>query len=641
MAGGTRRTDGEQGQALLVMVIFLTVLLGFTAIAVDAGRFYAERRFLQNAADAAALAGATARTLGRSRADSIALARGTLTENFRREPTGNAADMPPEVPVYEAGHEGEPEHLVSGIVILPGSDIVHVALRNRVDYTFGRAVGLSNQWISARARAGASGGLLPIAVREYLGAPGPNTAGAYPCDGSDAFLAVFATASTACLGSDTDATGRTDPSAGSAFSGADPDNDRDHHGPIVPIVGQGADPADDADFRGFIALDIRNFATSTSQRFFNGVTGGMSSNALKAAQAGYIHIGGYPGPGFPAVAFPPDPNLQVALMSGNAAGIVVDAIAERLAVGQEILVNVYPGHTMVIPEFHLTSPDQISLPVSGTGAAGSVFRVSRNQSFTGVVTLTTVADTLDPANPMVLGQLTATPVVTYSPNPVNPSLGQGTSMSLAGIETSGATPGVYALWIHGQAGMPYLQAEMVPLSIKVGAVTRQFQLLADATGKVAVNTGDLVTFTLTARNWPDADTPFGGPVTLAVDTPLPGGAVAWSATSLTPTRSGASATLTIDTAGMPQGRHRFVVRATGMNGDDPARKVTRLLTLDVNVAPGSASGGGDYLDITGWAVMRITQIDANSVSAYAITPVLTDPDDPRLRRGQTARLLPW
>ena len=39
--------------------------------------------------------------------------------------------------------------------------------------------------------------------------------------------------------------------------------------------------------------------------------------------------------------------------------------------------------------------------------------------------------------------------------------------------------------------------------------------------------------------------------------------------------------------------------------------------------------------------MRIAAIDANTISAYAITPVLTDMNDPQLRRGQAARLVPW
>ena len=308
--------------------------------------------------------------------------------------------------------------------------------------------------------------------------------------------------------------------------------------------------------------------------------------------------------------------------------------------GQEVLILVYPGYTMVIPEFAIATPGQISLSATGTASVNNAFKVSRNQSFTGVVTMSTLADSLDPANPMVLGQLTSSPPITYAPNPVSPGMGQGTSVSMNTITTSGATPGVYALWIKGQAGEPYMQAEQIPISIKVGTVTRQFQLSADASGKVAVNAGDLVTFTITVKNWPNGNTAFGGPVTLSVDTPLPGGSVSWNTTTVTPTKNGATATLTINTAGMPQGKVHFFVRATGMNGDSPSRKVTMLLPLDVNVAPGTAVGNGDYLDISGFAIMRITSITSNSVSAYAITPVITDQDDPRLRRGKTARLLP-
>jgi hypothetical protein len=32
---------------------------------------------------------------------------------------------------------------------------------------------------------------------------------------------------------------------------------------------------------------------------------------------------------------------------------------------------------------------------------------------------------------------------------------------------------------------------------------------------------------------------------------------------------------------------------------------------------------------------------SNSISAYAITPLITDPNDSRLRRGQVAKLVPW
>ena len=88
------------------------------------------------------------------------------------------------------------------------------------------------------------------------------------------------------------------------------------------------------------------------------------------------------------------------------------------------------------------------------------------------------------------------------------------------------------------------------------------------------------------------------------------------------------------------GRHRLVVRATGVNGDTTPRKVTHLLQLWVDVATGGG-GNEDYIDIVGFAVMRIAAMDSNTVSAYAITPVIADMNDPQLRRGQVARLVPW
>ncbi|HIC90291.1 MAG TPA: hypothetical protein EYP04_12935 [Anaerolineae bacterium] len=50
--------DGESGQALIIIVLALPVLLGMLALALDGGYAFAQRRRMQNAADAAALAGA-------------------------------------------------------------------------------------------------------------------------------------------------------------------------------------------------------------------------------------------------------------------------------------------------------------------------------------------------------------------------------------------------------------------------------------------------------------------------------------------------------------------------------------------------------------------------------------------------------
>jgi hypothetical protein len=53
------RKPSEKGQILVLLVLVLIGLLGFTALAVDGGMIYADRRYMQSAADSASLAGAS------------------------------------------------------------------------------------------------------------------------------------------------------------------------------------------------------------------------------------------------------------------------------------------------------------------------------------------------------------------------------------------------------------------------------------------------------------------------------------------------------------------------------------------------------------------------------------------------------
>lgn len=57
MAKSTTGHESDRGAAAVVVAVMLVALLGMAAIAVDAGALYAERRQMQTAADAAALAG--------------------------------------------------------------------------------------------------------------------------------------------------------------------------------------------------------------------------------------------------------------------------------------------------------------------------------------------------------------------------------------------------------------------------------------------------------------------------------------------------------------------------------------------------------------------------------------------------------
>ena len=55
--------NSEKGQTSVLLALAFIGLLGFTALAVDGGMLYANRRHMQNAADAASLAGGSAAAL--------------------------------------------------------------------------------------------------------------------------------------------------------------------------------------------------------------------------------------------------------------------------------------------------------------------------------------------------------------------------------------------------------------------------------------------------------------------------------------------------------------------------------------------------------------------------------------------------
>src|SRR5438309_7427594 len=55
---GRGSKHAQRGQAIVLVALMIVVLLGFVGLAIDGGRAYLDRRHLQAAADAAALAAA-------------------------------------------------------------------------------------------------------------------------------------------------------------------------------------------------------------------------------------------------------------------------------------------------------------------------------------------------------------------------------------------------------------------------------------------------------------------------------------------------------------------------------------------------------------------------------------------------------
>jgi len=76
---------------------------------------------------------------------------------------------------------------------------------------------------------------------------------------------------------------------------------------------------------------------------------------------------------------------------------------------------------------------------------------------------------------------------------------------------------------------------------------------------------------------------------------------------------------------------------TGLNSQ--SQPVTRLVPITLTIA--TASTSNEYVDILGFTTFRITSIDSNTMFGYAISGIYADMNDPALRRGQVARLVPW
>jgi len=610
----TNRRSDESGQVLALTAIMLTVLLAMASVAVDMGRFVGEKRFLQNAADAATLAASFALAQGRPPAEAEVAARLTLTQHFAKEPTGNPPSQPSATPVYDTACGTTPNCLIEGILI-NGAD-VRVALQNDVNFTFAQVVGMNDQTIAARARAGLTpgGGLVPIAVREFIQPPGPHPGATTPCPAYDPkkpiFTAVFATAATACRGSDTDATGRVDASVATP-------------GQSVEIVGSGAESFNAKDFDGIVMLDIRNFESATSRRYYN-ATDGMNDNTLKDVATAYIQYG-YPGPPFLPVPSLPHPDWQVAALQGVSVGHWRPDLLARYQVGDRIIVLVYNGRVLQIPEFFLSEPAGVSVSAV-TPTASTTTTVSSNKAFTGNVAMSAVKDPLDSVAPAA---------ITLSPTSVTPT----SNATISASYDPAVLPGIYSMWVEGRSALYSFQVKRVPLSVNVGGVVSDFKFAPCCDlGATALVAGDPANFTATVAD--TGSVPLTG-VNLSVED-LQGNAIAATITPATVTTFPQTVSITIDTSGLSSGVHNYVLRGRATLADG-ITTVTHVLPLTVNVAPVTSPSKNDYVDVKGFALMEVTKAasNENSVHAKALTPVLPSMEHEALLVGRDVRLLPW
>ena len=654
-----RRDSAEGGQVLVLFAILITVLLAFAGFTIDVGRQVAERRHVQTAADAAALAACRALIAGDTDSAAAQAASEVALANLQNSPAGAAAtiDAPPSYDDEDGNGSIDADELTSGIVV--AGTIVRVAISSTVETTLARVVGVSSLGTGARARCDLQGSpAIPIVARRYANPQGPG----------NGFVDHVTTSATSTAGQ-VDALDPRGYGGRTAASEAAP-------GPQFAIYGNESKASNDSSFRGFVALDVRNFEGVATRVYYNGVTPGMNANTLKDKEGAYL-VTGYPGPAFPPVSTPPNGSTQVGVLSGNSTSFVVQQFDDSFKVGDRILLGVYDGTVLEIPDFALTPPVEISLPETTiTPVDGPSVKVSRNREFLSTVTLSLAGDADavaagqppsthiipdPPVTPPAVGHITE-PV--WSQNVFQPAV-NGTNVAMNDFQSNTVPPGIYTVWIEGESGNPYYQRRRVAVPVRIQLdtnadgdyndavdvkVTRDFSLVNSVLDGSTPTLGGSISMPIYVNTTSASTTRWnGGAVALGWDVgsltncslnpaSLGSASISFSASSVTPaTGTGALSTMSINTSGLAQGCYMFTLRARGTNGD--GQPVTHLQTVRFSVATTTSSG--QYVDILGFAVFQVDAITANDIIGHAVTGVQADPNDQALRRAQRARLVPW
>jgi Flp pilus assembly protein TadG len=654
----------EGGQTVVLVALLFVVLLGFVGLAIDGGRFYAERRFLQNAVDAAALGCTQKLVSGGTAADAEAQGKTILrTYGLQNDPTGTGVTVS-ETPVYttwfSALGSADKRNLSDGVVA--SSTDCRAAVQASMQTWFIRLFGQETLSVPANAHAAAKGGMLPVVVNRYKDPPGPsstfidyskqetyqnanpNTCSESGGGGCPDAAASDITCTTGCL-----------------------------WGPETVISGQGY-TSSDSDFRGFIALDVRDFSTVDGSgdpihEYYNGASG-MSTNQLKDQEASYVN-GGYPGPDL--VAYVPGSNpvqkgLQIATMSGNSAGVLVSNFSKWFRVGDKLLVQLFDGQVREIPDFTINAPSTINATSPSGPADGPTFRVGANQRFRDATCSTGGSCWVDlemARDSFNDGTSNDTPSqlhdLTFDPDQFTPSGGSGTQVTMKSLQIdAGLASGIYSIIVKGtghQAPIPtgtITSTHQAWIPLNVGGVSRDFAMNFSAT-TVEVGVGDTGTYSFTLTTGSGSAGWGSSAVSVAIDrgtcsvgnvalVTVGGTTVCTSATVSTspdyvPKKNGPpTVTVSVPTAGIVAGTYTLVVRSRGTNQDGQPVVHVQPLTLAVGT---SAGGSTKYVNVQGYVVFIITSVDSNTVLGRAISGYYADPNDPALNVAHKPGLIPW
>ena len=649
------------------------VLMGGGAMALDIGRFYAERRFIQSAVDAAALACAINYSQTGDAAAAWTAGDNVLQlRNLNKNPLGIAVSYSTRgSETYDANVTAD-QNLNSGILPVTTSGRgCRVAITAAVPTFLIKAISPALNTISmtTRAFAKAKGGFLPSVVKRYLNSS--DTDDNPTDDGSNEFVDTTAQEGfdSACH-------------AGSNYAPSCVAATTTTPGREVVLFGASQKASNDASFRGYVALDVRNFSDASPpgssnliHDSYNGVAPDASVNTLKSFEATWIGEG-YPGPDVCIVDSANfDKCAQIAVINGSSSGIFVDWYNQYFRVGDIAMFQLYDGTVKSVPDYTFTPPS-LTVPTSGTIASKNVaftmssqFAASFSNICTDVVrddgTLTYGPGDTTGKNPFNTGAITTndtsgsctgTAVGNFSSNPT-PSGVSTYNQTWQNMSVTGGQPGIYQAFIRGTASAPYAsRIHSFPVKVIVDGQVPEYEIIASQSQQSTTMAGlpttiswNIVVGTGTgAAKWLTSGASQDGPITVSWEScPRSDDAtptvlscyINTVGTTSTTITAGNTVAVTVQTSGVAtQKSYTGWVRSVG--NDRTGHPVVKLwpVRLDVDQQTG---GTTSYVDVIGFAAYQITKIDSNDVYGRAVTGAHLDPSDGALAVGKKIYLVPW
>ena len=665
----------EGGQTIVLVALLFVVLLGFAALSLDVGRFYAERRYLQNAVDSASLACARAYSQGGTVQGAWSAADSTLQQfNLKGNPIGAAITYPgagdqvngyTAALVYTNGIVTD-QNLAGGIKPIPTPLGCRVAITANVDTYFIKVVQptLAQIGMVTRAYATSKGGFLPTVTYKYSNGPGPG-------DGNPNNFIAW----TKKDGQDFSCTTTND--SGCPIDATPASPGREHI-----LFGASAKATNDSSFRGYIALDIRNFQPDDITGLlvhdaYSGVAPDASSNTLKSFEAQWIDKG-YSGPDI-CIVDPANfqPCAQIAALDGSSSGIFVDDYNQFFNIGDTLMLQLYDGTVKSIPDFTIQAPN-LTIPTTGVIPSSTVAYTMNSQFQTSGSVITTELYYDDGSltggggdqsgsNPFMAGKIS--PCADTSPpagrklcgafvQPATPAGVASYNQTWSGMTASGAQKGIYLAWLRGNATAPYDQRQHDSLvTLNVGSQARDFDLSGTLGQASVAAPGTRADFPVKVRTgsggsawnggassvhltWEQCPKNIDSTGTTTVLSCMINGNAGTTSVDVDPgSGSSVEATFNVNTTSALANRsYNGWIR--GFGRDSTGNPVNHLFEVTVSVSV-VAGGVTSYVDVIGYAAFRITAIDSNDVTGVAISKAVYDPSDAVLAIARKIRLVPW